>query len=310
MKKIGLIGLGKIGQNIALNLLSKNYYLIAYNRSPEKTKRMQKRGAIPSYSLEELTGKLMSPRIILLTLTAGQPVDNAIANLLYNLKEGDIIIDGGNSFYKDTIRRYNILKRKGIYFIDMGISGGIYGARHGASLMIGGDKNAFKKIEFLCKDLAIKGGYVYLGSSGAGHFAKMVHNAIEYAMLEAYGEGLELLEKSPYKYNYKDIVKVWNNGSVIRSYITELMEKVLTRNPKLKNIQGIIGGGETGKWAEEFAKSVNVEAESLKHAIKKRRISEKKQSLSTKLISALRHEFGGHPIKKKKNSFIKVKVYI
>ncbi len=289
-----------MGYNMALNLLEKKYEIIVYNRTPEKTRQLAQQGAIPCYSLSDITNKSKSPRIVLLMITAGQPVDDSIADLLEYLEKGDIIIEGGNSYFKDSIRRYNLLKSKGINFIDMGVSGGVEGARHGTSLMIGGDKKIFKKIEFLCKDLSINNSYAYLGHSGAGHFAKMVHNGIEYALLEAYGEGFEILEKSPYKYNYKEIAKVWNNGSVIRSYITELIEKIFSKNPNLKGIKGIIGGGETGIWTEEFASSVNVEAETIKHAIKKRKLSEKKQSFSTKLLAALRHEFGGHAVEKKK----------
>lgn len=303
MKKIiGFIGLGKMGQNMVLHLLSKNYKVVAYNRSPKPIKKLEKYGATPSYSIKELTEKLPKSKIIIIMLTAGQPVDNAITNLLPYLNKGDIIIDGGNSFYKDSIKRYNLLKEKGIYLIDAGISGGIDGARNGSSLMIGGDKSSFKKIEYLFKDLAVKEGYVYLGPSGAGHFAKIIHNGIEYAMLEAYGEGFELLKKSKYKYKYKDIAKVWNHGSVIRSYITELIERVFIKNSRLEGVQGIIGGGETGAWSYEFAKSVKGDVESLKHALEKRELSKSKQTFSTKLVSLLRHEFGGHILEKIKRS--------
>ncbi len=298
MREIAIIGLGKMGQNIALHLLEKDYSVFVYNRTAEKTKQIAKHGAIPCYSIDKLSEKMHSPKIIMLMLTAGQAIDDTIKNLMPVLGKNDIIIDGGNSYFKDSVRRYNFLKRKKIDFIDMGISGGIGGARHGASLMIGGGKKTFKKIEFLCKDLSVKNGYSYLGSSGAGHFAKMVHNAIEYAMLEAFGEGFEILEKSPYKYNYKDIARIWNNGSIIRSHIVELIGRIFTKNPNLKGIKGVIGGGETGLWAEEFAKSVKGDVESLRHAINKRKSSEKKQTISTKLLAALRQEFGGHKVEK------------
>jgi len=301
-KTIGFMGLGKMGQNMVMHLLSKNYQIVAYNRSQKPIKQLEKKGATPSYSIKELIEKLPKSKIIIMMLTAGQPVGNAIANLLPYLNKGDIIIDGGNSFYKDSIRRYNLLKKKEIYLIDLGISGGIEGARNGASLMIGGDKSSFKKIEYLFKDLAVKEGYAYLGPSGAGHFAKMIHNGIEYVMLETYGEGFELLEKSKYKYEYKDIAKVWNHGSVIRSYITELIERVFMKNPHLRGVQGIIGGGETGAWSYEFAKSVKGDVESLKHALEKRKLSKSKQTFSTKLISILRHEFGSHILEEIKKS--------
>ena len=299
MKKIAIIGLGKIGYNIALNLLSKDYSVIAYNRSPDKTKELEKKGAIPAFSFKEITEKTNSPRIILLAITAGKPVEKTINQLIPYLKKEDILIDSGNSFYKDSIKHHDLLKKKGIYFIDMGISGGIQGARNGASLMIGCDESAFKKIEFLCKDLALKDGYSYLGNSGAGHFAKMIHNGIEYAMLEGYAEGFEALKKSQYKFNLEKISKIWNNGSIIQSRILKIIEKVFAKNAELKNIYGIIGGGETGTWAYKTAKSQGTDFKTLKYALDKRKSSEKKQTFSTKLISALRHEFGGHEIKKK-----------
>lgn len=297
-KKIGVIGLGKMGQNMALNLLSKNYEVIVYNRSPEPVKQIQKNGAIPSFSLEEFTKKLPQRKIIIIMVAAGKPVDEIINQLIPFLAKEDIIIDGGNSFYKDSIKRYSRLKKKGIHFLDMGTSGGLEGARHGASLTIGSDKKIFKKIEYLFKDIATKNGYAYLGSSGAGHFIKMIHNGIEYALLEAYSEGFETLEKSKYKLNYKDIARVWNNGSVIESKILKYIEDVFKEDHELKSAKGIIGGGETGTWALKTAKELKSDFKTLEHALKKRKLSEKKQSFSTKLISLVRHEFGGHEIKK------------
>ncbi len=297
VKQIGLIGLGNMGENIALNLLSKNYKLVVYNRSIEKTKQL-KHGSIPSYSLEEFLTKLNSPRVILLMLTAGSPVDQVINQLTTSLNKGDIIIDGGNSHFKDSVRRYNYLKSKSIHFIDIGVSGGITGARNGTSLTIGGDKPIFKKIEFLFRDLSKKNGYAYLGNAGAGHFAKMIHNGIEYALLQSYAEGFEIIKKSEYNYDLKKIARVWNNGSIIESHILSLIEDVLLKNPNLKDIKGIIGGGQTGQWAYKESKSIGVEFGTLKHSLEKRKSSEKKQSFSTKLISALRNEFGGHKAQK------------
>lgn len=297
-KKIGFIGLGKMGRNMVLNLLSRNHKVVVYNRSPEPVKDMQKRGAIGAYSYGELCSKLPKPRILVLMVTAGKAVDSLISDLLPFLSRGDILIDGGNSFYKDSIRRYKLLKNKGVSFVDMGVSGGLEGARHGASLTVGGDKKSFRKAEFLLRDLAIKNGYGYMGKSGAGHFVKMVHNGIEYALMEAYAEGFELLDKSEYKLNYKDVARVWNNGSVIRSWITELAERVFKKNPGLKGVKGIIGGGETGTWAYKTARNAKSDFKTLKHALDKRELSKKKQSFSTKLISLLRNEFGGHEIEK------------
>ncbi len=296
IKKIGFIGLGKMGQNLVRNLLEKNYEVIVYNRSPEPTKQIEKAGAIASYTLEELTSKLPEKKIIILMITAGKPIDKIISNILPYLSKGDIIIDGGNSFYKDSIRRHNLLKKYQINFIDMGMSGGLQGARHGASLTIGGDKKIYKKLKLLFKDMAIKNGYTYVGSSGSGHFVKTIHNGIEYALLESYAEGLEVLNESQYKLNLKEITRVWNNGSIISSYLLELIEKILKENPDLKGTKGFIGGGKTGTWAYKTAKSLNINFKTLKRALEKRKLSQKQQSFSTRLISLIRNKFGGHEL--------------
>lgn len=293
-KQIGFIGLGKMGKNLVLNLLSKKYEIVVYNRSPEPVRKLARKGAIPSYSLEEFVKKTSKPRVIVMMITAGKPVDDVIDKLTPNLSKGDILIDGGNSHYKDSIKRHKRLKEKRISFIDMGTSGGLKGARHGASLTIGGGKNTFKKIEPLFRDLSVKNGYGYFGSSGAGHFLKIVHNGIEDSLLESYAEGFEILSKSKYKFDYEKVSEVWNNGSVIRSWITELSKKVFKRSQSLREFKGIIGGGETGRWALKIARKESADANMLKYALKKRKKSFKKQSFSTKLISALRKEFGGH----------------
>jgi 6-phosphogluconate dehydrogenase len=300
MKKIiGIIGLGKMGYNISLNLLSKKWKVVAYNRSKDSINKLKQHGGTPSYSVKELTEKLPNQKIIILSIPQGKPVNQTIKLLSPLLKKGDIIIDSGNSLYKDSVRRNSTLSKKGIHYFDMGTSGGTEGARHGASLMIGGDKKIFDKIEPLFKDMAIKNGYAYLGPSGAGHFVKIIHNGIEYAILEAYAEGLQVLDKSKYKYKYKDVLRVWNNGSIIRSYITELAEKVFQKDPNLSSSPGIIGGNDTGKWAYRAAKENKTEFKTLKHAIDKRKLSKSKQSFSTKFISLIRNAFGGHPIEKK-----------
>jgi len=299
--KIGYIGLGKMGFNIVLNLHDKKVDVIAYNRSPEPVKEIKKYGIEVAYSIKELVKKLPQQKVIWMMVTAGKPVDLVINELLPYLKEDDIIIDGGNSFYKDSIRRYNQLKYKKINFVDIGTSGGLKGARHGACLTIGGDKNIFGKIETICKAISAKNGYAYVGSAGAGHFVKMVHNGIEYALLQAYGDGFDLLANGPYKdLDLMKIAEAWNNGSVIRSWLVELAIESFNKDPKLIKIEGIIGGGETGKWAIKTAKEFNVDFESVKLAYKSRMKSRKKPNFSGKVVAALRNEFGGHDVVKKK----------
>lgn len=299
--KIGFIGLGRMGFNIVLNLHDKKIPVVAYNRSPEPIKKMKKYDVSVAFSVKKLIDKLPKQKIIWIMVTAGEPVDLVIDELIPHLNANDIIIDGGNSFYKDSIRRYNKLKNKKIHFLDIGTSGGLTGARHGACLTIGGDFNIFKKIEKICKAVSAKNGYAYVGSAGAGHFVKMVHNGIEYALLQAYGDGFELLFKGPYKnLDLRKIAEIWKNGSIIRGYLLELAEVAFKKDKKLEKIEGVVGGGETGQWAVNSAKEFRVPAESIKLALNLRKKSRKKPTFAGKVVAALRNEFGGHEVVSKK----------
>lgn len=293
--RLGFIGLGRMGHNVVLNLLSKKNEVVAYNRSTDKVKKIVKQGAIGAYSVEELVQKLPKPKlIIIIMVTAGKPVDAILKQLLPLLSKNDTIIEAGNSWFEDSIKRSKLCKKRGIHFIDMGTSGGLEGARHGASLMIGGDKPVFRKLEPLFKAMAAKDGYAYMGPSGAGHFVKMVHNGIEYAIEEAYAEGFEVLDKSKYSYDYEKVANVWNHGSIIRSFLCETAQDAFRKDPKLRKFRGKIGGGETGRWTLKVADREKAEIETLRHALKKRRQSRRKQSFATKIVSAMRAEFGGH----------------
>ncbi len=299
--KLGFIGLGRMGFNMALNLKDNKINVVAYNRHPGPARKIKKHGVEAAFSIEELIKKLPKQRIIWIMVTAGKPVDVVIKELLPYLSKGNIIIDGGNSFYKDSIRRYNYLKKKKIHFLDIGTSGGLSGARHGACLTIGGDKKIFRKIEPVCKAVSAKNGYAYVGKAGSGHFVKMVHNGIEYVLLQAYGEGFELLKSGPYKsLDLKKISKTWKNGSIIRSYLVELAEKAFAKDSKLGKIQGIVGGGETGEWAVKTAKEFGVDVETIKLALTERKKSRKKPRFAGKVVAALRNEFGGHEVVKRK----------
>ena len=300
--KIGFIGLGRMGINMVLNLHSKKIDIVAHNRSAEPLEEIKKYGVDVAYSIKEFIEKLPKQKIIWLMVTAGKPIDLVIEQLLPHLNKDDIVIDGGNSFYKDSIRRYKFLKNKKIDFVDIGTSGGLKGARCGACLTIGCDIKIFKKIEPICREVSAKNGYAYVGSTGAGHFVKMVHNGIEYALLQAYGDGFELLFKGPYKnLDLRKISETWNNGSVIRSWLVELAKDAFKKDSKLSKIEGVIGGGETGQWAVETAKEFKVPIESIKLALKLRKKSKKHPTFSGKVVAALRNEFGGHEIVIKKN---------
>src|SRR3989344_6145764 len=245
--KLGFIGLGRMGLNMVFNLVDNKHQVVAYNRSPDPITEAANHGAIPAHSLQELIDKLPSPKIVWIMIKSGQPVDDMIAQLVPLLQKGDIIIDGGNSYFENSKRRYAELKKKGIHFLDCGTSGGIEGARHGASMMIGGDKKIFKYTERLFKDMCVKEGYGYMGSSGAGHFVKMVHNGIEYGMMGAINEGFLAIEKHSNKFgiNLKEAAKVYAHGSIIESKLISWLYKAFNKKKYLRLISCEVPKGET-----------------------------------------------------------------
>lgn len=297
--KIGLIGLGRMGYNLALNLKDKNHEVVVFNRTLNKVKEAEENGLIGAYSIEELVNKLPKPRIVWIMVPAGEAVDQMINNLLPYLDKGDIIIDGGNSNYKDTLRRYDELKEKGFNFVDVGTSGGINGARYGACMMVGAEDEIFKIIEPFIKDACVENGYLHTGPNGSGHYVKMIHNGIEYGMLQAIAEGFEILEKSRFDLNYKEIARVWNNGSVIRGWLMELMEKAFEKDPKLESIKGVIHSSGEGLWTVQEALEIGVPAHIIASSLFVRYRSFQENTFSGKVIAALRNEFGGHKVEKK-----------
>jgi len=292
--KIGFIGLGRMGSRMAERLLKKRHKLVLYARDQKSLKPFEKKGAVATKSYAEFAEKLGNHKIIFIMVPQGRAVNDVIKKLFPFLFRGDIIIDGGNSFYKDSMSRAKKLAKKGVSFLDVGISGGLDGAKKGASIMVGGKKSAFKKTERLFKDLAVKNGYAWVGESGAGHFVKMIHNGIEYSLLQSYAEGYALLEKSRFNIDLLEVTRVYMNGSVIRSWLINLLALALKKDPKLKSQTGIIGGGTTGKWALNAAKEYKFKMPMLKYALIARKRSHKNQDFSSKVVSALRLEFGGH----------------
>ncbi|SHE35562.1 6-phosphogluconate dehydrogenase [Caldanaerobius fijiensis DSM 17918] len=297
--KIGLVGLGKMGYNLALNMLSHGHTVVAYNRTPDKTKNIEKEGAIGAYSLEEMVEKLEKRRVIWLMVPAGQVVDDIIDKLLTLLDKNDIIIDGGNSNYKDTLRRYEKIKSNGIDFVDIGTSGGIEGARYGVCAMVGAEDEVFKYIEPLLKDISVENGYLHTGRNGSGHFVKMVHNGIEYGMMQAMGEGFEILQKSGFDLDLKEIARVWNHGSVIRGWLMELMENAFKKDPKLETIKGVMHSSGEGLWTAQTALELGVPAPIITNSVFMRYRSEQEDTFAGKVVAALRNEFGGHAVEKK-----------
>lgn len=296
--EIGIIGLGKMGYNLALNIKDHGHKVFAYNRSPEKIREAENQGVLGAYSIEELVGKLSAPRVIWLMVPAGNPVDEMIEMLMPLVDQGDMIIDGGNSNYKDTLRRYERLKEKGIRFADIGTSGGVEGARNGACMMVGAEKDVFEKIEPLISDICVENGYVHTGESGSGHYVKMIHNGIEYGMLQAIGEGFEILEKSQFELDYGAIAKVWNHGSVIRGWLMELMERAFEKDPQLQAIKGVIHSSGEGLWIVQEALELQVPVHTIASSLFVRYRSQQEDTFSGKVIAALRNEFGGHRVEK------------
>ena len=295
--KIGFVGLGRMGSNMVLNLIKHNHEVIGYDLHSETIKKLAKRGMIPSYSLEEMLQKSPKQKIIWLMIPAGNTVDQITSILSPHLIRGDIIIDGGNSFFKDSQKRYKKLKKKGISFLDVGTSGGIEGAKNGACMMIGGDKKIFKKIEALFRDMCVKDGYGYVGKSGAGHYVKMVHNGIEYGMIGSIAEGMQAIRESQFKPDMRETTRILAHGSIIESRLTSWLQKSFDKKNYLDKISGTVPKGETEEEMKKLEKMVYMPI--LHTAISQREESRKKPSYAGKLTAAMRNQFGGHKVKKK-----------
>jgi 6-phosphogluconate dehydrogenase len=297
--KLGMIGLGRMGYNMALRLLQGGHQVVAYNRSPEKTKDIAGQGALAAFSLQELVQKLPSPRVVWLMVPAGPPVDDTIESLLPTLQPGDCLVDGGNSNYRDSLRRGEALAARKIHFLDAGTSGGIWGLKIGYCLMVGGSPEAFRMAEPAFRSLAPEHGYAHVGPVGAGHFAKMVHNGIEYGLLQAYGEGFEILKSSDFPFQPGQLASLWMRGSVIRSWLLELAIGAFDKDPDLSHVKGYVEDSGEGRWTVMEAIDRGVPAPALALSLFSRFRSRQEDSFSAKLIAALRNEFGGHALKKK-----------
>lgn len=297
--KIGFVGLGKMGMNMIQRLLNDGHEIIAYARTDATVKKAEEIGAAGADSLEDIAAKLERPRIVWLMVPAGKATEETLNKFAEVLDEGDILIDGGNSFYKDSIRRAEKLKERKISFLDAGTSGGIWGLEIGYCMMIGGEKEVFEKVEPIFRTLAPENGYALVGPSGAGHFVKMVHNGIEYAMLQAYAEGFEILNaKKEFNLDLHKISNLWNQGSVVRSWILELAESAFGKDAGLDSIKGYVEDSGEGRWTIAEAIENNVPAPVITLSLFQRFHSRQDESFSAKVIAALRNEFGGHAVKK------------
>jgi len=297
--QIGLIGLGKMGYNLGLNLHQHQHEVVAFDLSQQTLASIQQKGIATAASLEQLVNRLEGRKIIWLMIPAGDAVDLILRELQPLLRAGDVLIDGGNSNYKDSMRRGKELEKHGIDFLDCGTSGGMEGALQGVCAMIGGKKEVFDFCEPFIRDISVPDGYLYCGPFGAGHFVKMIHNGIEYGMMQAIAEGFEVLHKSEFNLDLKSVAGVWNHGSVVRSWLMELTEKALSKDPKLEGIKGIMHSSGEGKWTLETALEKQIATPVIALSLMMRYRSLQDDTFSGKIIAALRNEFGGHAVEKK-----------
>jgi len=299
-KEIGIFGLGKMGANVARQLHEKGWRVVASNRSPGPVEMIQKEGIEGVFSHTDLVAQLKAPRIIWLMITAGKGNDDLLFGkdgIVQHLKKGDIVIDAANAFYEDSVRRAKLLKKRGIHFMDVGFSGGPSGARNGGSLMIGGEKQMFERLEPLFRDLSVPGGYSYFGSAGAGHFVKMVHNGIEYGMMQSLAEGFAIMKKSPFKLDLEQVANVYNQGSVIESRLVGWLEDAYKiYGQDLKSVSGSVAYTGEGEWTVKTGKKLKVPVQVIENSFKFRVRSKKSPSYIGKVLSALRNRFGGHAI--------------
>jgi len=297
--ELGMVGLGKMGGNMATRLVQGGHRVVVYDRNLEMVKRAELGGAVAAESLEDLVSKMETPRAIWSMVGSGDPTESVISALADLLEDGDTIIDGGNSNYKDTMRRSGELKEKGIFLIDAGTSGGIWGLEEGYSLMVGGEKGAVERLQTVLETLAPgkQLGWGHVGPSGAGHFVKMVHNGIEYGLMQAYAEGFEILRaKQDFDLDLHQVAEIWRHGSVVRSWLLDLTAKALEADPELHNIQGWVADSGEGRWTVADAIDLDVPAPVITLSLLMRFVSRQDESYAAKLLAAMREQFGGHAV--------------
>jgi 6-phosphogluconate dehydrogenase len=296
--KLGYIGLGKMGENMVERLLEKDYEVVVYDQNKDAVKTLQEKGAKGADSLGDMAEKLEGPRFIWL-MVPHQVVTSVIEELAEILEDGDVVVDGGNTHYVDTLKHAQTLGAKGIKFLDAGVSGGPKGARDGSCIMVGGEKETFEKYEKFFLDLSVAEGYEYMGEVGSGHFVKMVHNGIEYGMMQSIAEGFNLLHKSEYGLDVEKIASLYDHGSVIESHLIRwLQDAYKTEGSELESISGAVDQSGEGEWTSKYAKEVGEQTPAIDLAVQFRKDSQQEPSYTGKIVSALRHAFGGHKVSK------------
>ncbi|HYM90239.1 MAG TPA: decarboxylating 6-phosphogluconate dehydrogenase [bacterium] len=295
--KLGFIGFGRMGGNMVRRLLGRGHEITVYARRAEVRAEAAGLGATPAASLADLVDRLAAPRVVWMMIPAGDAVDTTLGELTPLLARGDIVVDGGNSNYRDSIRRAEAAKARGVHYIDAGTSGGIWGLQIGYCMMVGGAAEAVRVVEPVFKALAPEGGYLHAGPSGAGHFVKMIHNGIEYGMLQAYAEGFAILHDGPYKIDLRAVSALWNHGSVVRSWLLELAERAFTADPELRSLRGYVEDSGEGRWTVQEAIDRSVPAPVITLSLLQRFRSRQEENFGDKVIAALRQQFGGHAVR-------------
>jgi 6-phosphogluconate dehydrogenase len=296
-----MIGLGRMGGNMAQRLMQKGHRVIAYDPNDEALQNLVQYGAAGATSIANLVTQLSAPRTIWVMVPAGEPTENTVETLKEALAPGDVIIDGGNSNYKDSMRRAETLKERGVFFLDAGTSGGIWGLAEGYSLMVGGEPEAYRQAEPIFQALAptTDKGLGHVGPAGAGHFVKMVHNGIEYGLMQAYAEGFELLKaKEEFDLDVAQVAELWRYGSVVRSWLLDLAAAALKEDPNLDDLQPYVEDSGEGRWTVHESIELAIPAPVITLALQARFRSRQEQSFSAKLLAALRNQFGGHAVRK------------
>jgi 6-phosphogluconate dehydrogenase len=297
--EIGFIGLGKMGMNMVTRLQRDKHRVIAYDRTADLVKQAESQGCVGASSLADLVSKLKAPRAVWIMVPSGAPTEETVNAVAALLQKGDTIIDGGNTRFVDDVRRAAELKKKGIEYVDAGTSGGIWGLKLGYCLMVGGEKEPVKRLESIFKTLAPEDGWAHMGGHGAGHYVKMVHNGIEYSMMQGYAEGFELMAKSEYKLDLAKIADLWMHGSVVRSWLLELAADALTQDPRLDKLKGYVQDSGEGRWMIADAIDKDVPVPTLTTALFTRFRSRQEESFAEKMLAALRNAFGGHSVRKR-----------
>jgi 6-phosphogluconate dehydrogenase len=296
--RIGFIGLGRMGGNMVRRLLGDGHQVVAYNRTPEKTREIATEGAEPAFSIAELVGKLDKPRTVWVMVPAGDATEAQIAELLEHLEPGDTIVDGGNTNFHDDQRRHPALAERGVRYVDAGVSGGVWGLKVGYCLMVGGDPEAVEPLEPVFRSLAPADGYRHVGGPGAGHYVKMIHNGIEYGLMQAYAEGFEIMHASDYDLDLGAIADLWNQGSVVRSWLLELAALAFkAEGQDLAHLKGWVADSGEGRWTVQEAIDRDVPAPVITLALQTRFRSRQADSYGAKVLAALRNQFGGHAVK-------------